>query len=152
LSKNEFDELHNFLSKIKKAFSSKYQAKSLIFEHGIVAPKSRRVKHAHLHILPDSSNLGAGFLASIRSEIGANGICIKSLFDIAQSQYPAYIFTEVLGEMWLFKDNENTNNRMHLRKKIAEVMGNPEIWDWALYPHQDFIQQTLFDLKISNNL
>ncbi|MDO8442916.1 MAG: HIT family protein [bacterium] len=127
MTKSEIELLETLRQKIGSAISKEYGvAPGIIFEHGIVG---QTVKHAHLHFIPENSDITARIL----KDFPDSEISIVSSLNELQNLY-----TQKQEPYLLWKDSGARFNvcwnppapSQYLRIVVAETVGRPERASW----------------------
>lgn len=115
-------------------------APPLFFEHGMVCPTNAAgacVEHAHLHCLPLGADLTPRLAASHRLEriAGLHEVAGQGLLN------QSYIYFEnQREEKFIIRDPAVPSQ--YLRRMIAEELGSPDSWDWAVFTFEENARKT----------
>lgn len=142
LNQKKFTEFVKIKRKLKKIMTQAYR-KPIFFEHGDIAKTKRAaccIDHAHMHCLPSNVKI----LEDIQRDF--KGTEIKNIQKLRAAAGKKYIyFEDTSGKMYLFDAPRLPGQ--YLRKLIAEKIGNPEKWDFAIFTNHESALKTLEKLR-----
>jgi diadenosine tetraphosphate (Ap4A) HIT family hydrolase len=143
LDKETLAEADEMIGALAARIMRVYGIPALGFEYGSNVPGSRRIEHAHWHLLPSRANL-SGWLAS-----RMRGQAITSLTDLPRSPHSSYIaIRDQAGALTSYPQDTWPGERPRLRRVVADL--DPRIdaagWDWASHGYADLIRRTAADL------
>jgi diadenosine tetraphosphate (Ap4A) HIT family hydrolase len=133
LDDQEYVELEELLSEVSRRLTSLYDGGLCSFEHGAVCPTSRAgacIDHAHIHLLPNGSDLTPK-LAALESK------SISSLGELRwfDSRRKSYIYYESRpGVRRVYSCDERVPSQF-MRRLLCEHLGMDRDWDWRLFPY-----------------
>jgi diadenosine tetraphosphate (Ap4A) HIT family hydrolase len=127
-----------FLARVVKTLEAEYGAVA-VFEHGAdgLSQAGNCVDHAHFHLFPCSNGLGQR-LGALRenwsildwSELGSLSGLPYLLHSLPGQPNPAVSLVE-----------EGIKSQL-VRRVLAEDLGIPDQWDWALFPFLNHLRET----------
>lgn len=145
-------ELREVIKKVFIALAEVYGNEVLFFEHGPLnacRTGASCINHAHLHIVPLPN---ARKLVQIAAKaLGERLRNLDYLFEarrMIQNQKP-YLYVGVgdgFSETSLMREATNLPSQ-YMRRLIAEFIGKPYMWDWAVYVGEDSLISTLSKLS-----
>ncbi len=140
LSGAETEQFQRFKDKIRRLLSTVYKP-PIFFEHGAISPATLPPccqEHAHLHAIPMTLiEPPAAVTETLR------GKQITSYDEVrrrAQAKQPYFYLQLSDGKQYLYEAG-NLPSQFG-RRVMAELLGIPDEWDWAVFPHYDNIEKT----------
>lgn len=112
----------------------------LLFEHGSggTQPSGGCVSHAHLHLIPGVREQEEVLIEALH----AQPMDLTELSSFANNNYALiqgagmHIATDTdLPSQWI-------------RRRVAEALGTPENYDWALFPGEENLKKTLNEARV----
>ena len=136
----EADEL---IATLSARITRVYGMPALGFEYGNNVPGSRRIEHAHWHLLPSSADLDGWLAARLRGQV------VTSFTELPHRQDASYIaIRDQRGRLSTYPVPNSPEQRIRLRRLVAEL--DPRVdaggWDWAARNYPDLIRRTVADL------
>lgn len=139
----EADEL---IASLTARMTRVYGQQMLGFEYGNNVPGSRRVEHAHWHLLPSGADLNGWLGWHLR------GRAINSLTELPASPDASYIAVRAQsGGLSVYPVPNAPRQRIRLRRLVAQLdpQVDAEAWDWAAHNDAELIRRTVADLGLS---
>lgn len=156
ISATELNEFDMFKQKIIKRLSNIYSLPVIVFEHGGAAFHHRSsncagciaqpliyssdcggcIDHAHMHLIPFDKDIHNLLKENFDFER------IEDLVELLkyQAENLSYLYYESTNrERFVFKVDEKLPSQF-LRKLVCEILGQPNVWNWAKHPFRDKIQ------------
>ncbi len=145
-SKN-YEEFHWVVSEVQTTLQSVYQNSCVLFEHGPCSNSNTGgscVNHAHLHIVP----LGFDLIRHIKLrnyESDDYPLSARCLLELGK---PYIYLQQNIGNKKnsVLADATNLPSQ-YFRRIIAEQIGKPDEWDWAIFIGKSEIEATINTLR-----
>lgn len=129
------------VSKLMQVVSTIWPRRSspLIFEHGATqAGRASCIEHAHLQIVPGLGHLASGILPLDWVEVVA--------YQAISSNSEAGYLSTFDGKQLRVAAAAALPNQ-YLRRRVREIQGRPDEWDYLMYPELTRVEQTVVDVK-----
>lgn len=132
-----------FVYKLASQLTSLYGTQVTIFEHGACLsnskPQSACVDHAHVHLVPGNYDLSTEAPSQVyKHESFMEFLEMKQSDSYLMLQDPA-------GPILSFDDKPTSQ---FFRRIIAQRLGIPDYWDYAMFPFTENIKRTYQDFDI----
>jgi diadenosine tetraphosphate (Ap4A) HIT family hydrolase len=117
---------------------------AICFEHGAISSTERGgacVDHAHLHVIPGCENFRKYVDADFDGKIINN---LSELKRFVVAQYPYLYLEDTDGSKHVYALPIQVPSQ-YFRQVWAKAVGQPDAWDWALFPNYELMRQT-FDV------
>jgi diadenosine tetraphosphate (Ap4A) HIT family hydrolase len=143
LEQEVLTEAAELVETLAQRIAEVYGSPVLGFEYGNNAPGSRRIEHAHWHLLPSEADLNGWLGARM------HGQEIESVTELPSSPDASYIGVRDQGRnITVYSVPNEPGQRIRLRRLVAEL--DPRIdtsaWDWAAHTYPELIRRTVDDL------
>lgn len=124
-----------------------YGCEVVAFEHGSLGGRTTSgacLDHAHLHMVPLPGGMTPPELpgAAWRSIPSKSLLASSRELLVAASSYLS-LWT---GRNWWIRTTEGVRPQ-EMRRVVAAILGQPDRWDWALFPNLDIIRGTIEDFR-----
>lgn len=140
-----FNELEDVIKKVRGVLKEQY-SNPLFFEHGPASSSKRGgccIEHAHLHAMPVQLDVLTDLSQHFLPRKITSFLELKRLYDKGSP----YFFIETnSSERYVFKISEQVPSQ-YIRRIIAEKIGKPDHWDWAVYLGIEEMKNTLQKLS-----
>lgn len=144
-------DLENLAIKCYGTVERVFGAPVIAFEHGSFDGSTRSgacLEHAHLHILPLLSSMRPPeFEGRLRWHRVAEDedlvISARRILSVGKSYMSLWD-----GDAWWLADASQAQSQ-DMRKAVAQAIGSPDRWDWALFPNVEEIEATINSLRPS---
>jgi ATP adenylyltransferase len=131
-----------------------YYVRPIVFEHGPMPACDKKhecagggscMDHAHLHFFPVPTGTDS-ILHHLQGEHAHYRIDgFQDMGKQSQRNMPYLFFESISGQRWLF--DAPTVPSQYLRRFVAQAVGQPELWNWQLYPQQERLRETVEILR-----
>jgi diadenosine tetraphosphate (Ap4A) HIT family hydrolase len=142
LPESQLSELRDIVSELRSNLSTAFEP-LVLFEHGPACEKGGGgacIVHAHMHILPTRLNL---------ADIPVDDNSFAPIPDLTHLRRFAnldYVFLE-LQDGSAFVGQGKTRSSQWFRRIVAERIGVPDEWDYAVFQHPARIKCTIAGYK-----
>lgn len=148
----QMEELLHIKSQVR-SFMEQFYTKPIFFEHGFLSncepqrESSNCIDHAHLHVLPNTSD----FIDLIKVHYEGFQLPNYAVIREVDWTHSDYIFYESSdGECWIFTSNKFEHQ--YLRKLACNKLGYQNNWNWRKFPNIEIINKTVRTFSTSNFL
>lgn len=151
LDERLFHELEQVIGKTADVVRGDY-SRPFFFEHGAASQNKGGgscIDHLHVQVVPSVIKVGEGERnIDIYERIPFPRARLRDIRDIALMCGQGYLFHEYdgTGHMSVFKPDVEVPSQ-YCRRLLAENVGKPDEWDWAIFPEKEKFQRVLKKLK-----
>lgn len=142
-----FAELDDLIGSLVPSLIGRYGAMT-VFEHGPAQPNQPvgcGIDHAHLHVVPTECDLAAGAKRLLPELNWAAADCLRSAKEFHALDLPYLYLEQPLGKAYL-ATHPNLPSQL-FRKVIAAHVGQPDRYDWRLFPEERNVSSTVGKLR-----
>jgi diadenosine tetraphosphate (Ap4A) HIT family hydrolase len=133
----------SFVNKLAFKLTSIYETQVTVFEHGACLssqePQSACVNHAHVHLVPGNYDL----TTEAPSPVYKHDSFAEFM---EEEQSKSYLMLQDPGGPLLSFEDKSTSQ--YFRRIIAQRLGIPDYWDYAMFPFFKNIKRTYHDFGI----
>jgi diadenosine tetraphosphate (Ap4A) HIT family hydrolase len=144
LNIDELGELKGIVKRWSVELLKHWDAAPFIFEHGgrSASTSGGCIAHAHIQMLP---------LAVSPLSRTSNAVRISSIENLQSYREVDYIMVWRRDVIFI-KSPGRRQSGQYMRRRIAELLGCPDAWDYLVFPNFDIMKSTLDSLNNSFEL